>query len=45
MKIFYDAEFIEDGVTIDLISIAMVAEDGRELYAVASPPAPPRPNP
>jgi hypothetical protein len=34
MKIFYDTEFIEDGRTIDLISIGMVAEDGRELYAV-----------
>lgn len=36
MKIFYDTEFIEDGTTIDLISIGMVAEDGRELYAVSS---------
>ncbi|MET8864654.1 3'-5' exoribonuclease [Nonomuraea sp. NPDC004580] len=35
MKIFYDTEFIEDGKTIDLISIGMVAEDGRELYAVS----------
>lgn len=34
MKIYYDAEFIEDGRTIDLISIGMIAEDGRELYAV-----------
>jgi hypothetical protein len=36
MKIFYDTEFIEDGSTqpIDLISIGMVAEDGRELYLV-----------
>jgi 3'-5' exoribonuclease-like protein len=33
-KIFYDTEFIEDGKTIDLISIALVAEDGREYYAV-----------
>jgi hypothetical protein len=33
-KIFYDLEFLEDGRTIDLISIGMVAEDGRELYAV-----------
>lgn len=32
MKIFYDEEFIDDGRTIDLISIGMVAEDGRELY-------------
>ncbi len=34
MKIYYDTEFIEDGRTIDLISIGMVAEDGRELYLV-----------
>lgn len=33
-RIFYDTEFIEDGRTIDLISIGMVAEDGREYYAV-----------
>ena len=36
MKIFYDTEFIEDGRTIDLISIGMVAEDGAEYYAVSS---------
>jgi hypothetical protein len=30
----YDTEFLEDGKTIELISIGMVAEDGRELYAV-----------
>lgn len=35
MKIFYDTEFLEDGRTIDLISIGMVAEDGREIYCVA----------
>jgi len=34
VRIHYDTEFIEDGRTIDLISIGMVAEDGRELYAV-----------
>ncbi|WP_055477631.1 3'-5' exoribonuclease [Sphaerimonospora mesophila] len=34
MKIYYDTEFLEDGETIELISIGMVAEDGRELYAV-----------
>ncbi|MFG2900952.1 hypothetical protein ACGFZH_28185 [Streptomyces zaomyceticus] len=34
MRIYYDTEFIENGRTIDLISIGMVAEDGRELYAV-----------
>lgn len=34
MKYFYDTEFHEDGKTIDLISIGIVAEDGREYYAV-----------
>lgn len=34
MKIYYDTEFLEDGTTIELISIGMVAEDGREYYAV-----------
>lgn len=34
MKYWYDTEFLEDGTTIDLISIAFVAEDGREYYAV-----------
>lgn len=33
MKYFYDCEFIEDGKTIDLISIGMLSEDGREYYA------------
>lgn len=33
MKFWFDTEFIEDGKTIDLISIGVVAEDGRELYA------------
>lgn len=32
----YDTEFLEDGTSIDLISIGIVAEDGREYYAVAS---------
>jgi hypothetical protein len=32
MKYWYDTEFIENGETIDLISIGIVAEDGRELY-------------
>ena len=32
-KYFYDTEFIEDGKTIDLISIGIVCEDGREYYA------------
>lgn len=34
MKYFLDTEFIEDGKTIDLISIGIVAEDGREYYAL-----------
>jgi hypothetical protein len=33
MRYFYDTEFIEDGKTIDLISIGVVSEDGREFYA------------
>jgi len=32
----YDTEFLEDGHTIDLISIGIVCEDGREYYAVNS---------
>ena len=32
MKIWFDTEFIEDGKTIDLISIGMVREDGKTLY-------------
>jgi hypothetical protein len=32
MKYWYDCEFIENGKTIDLISIGIAAEDGRELY-------------
>jgi len=35
-EICYDTEFIEDGRTIDLISIGMVAGEGREYYAVNS---------
>lgn len=34
MKIFYDTEFLENGTTVRLISIGMVAEDGRKYYAV-----------
>lgn len=34
MKYFFDTEFLEDGKTIELISIGIVAEDGRELYLV-----------
>lgn len=35
-KYFYDCEFIEDGRTIDLVSIGVVGEDGREFYAVST---------
>lgn len=34
MRFFYDTEFIEDGRTIGLLSIGIVADDGREYYAV-----------
>jgi hypothetical protein len=33
-RYFLDTEFYEDGSTIDLISLAIVCEDGRELYCV-----------
>lgn len=33
MRFWFDTEFIEDGKTIDLISIGIKAEDGREYYA------------
>jgi hypothetical protein len=32
MRIWFDTEFIEDGKTIELISIGMVREDGKTLY-------------
>jgi hypothetical protein len=35
VRIFLDTEFIEDGRTIDLVSIGMVREDGRSYYAQA----------
>jgi hypothetical protein len=34
-RFFYDCEFIEDGHTIELVSIAAVDEHGREFYAVS----------
>jgi hypothetical protein len=34
LKFFLDTEFIEDGQTIDLVSIGIVAEDGRTYYAI-----------
>lgn len=36
MKYFLDTEFIESPNTIDLISIGIISEDGREYYAVNS---------
>lgn len=36
LRYFYDCEFIEDGVVIDLVSIGVVCEDGREYYAVST---------
>jgi hypothetical protein len=35
-RYFYDCEFVEDGRTIDLVSIGMVCDDGREYYAISS---------
>lgn len=35
-RYFFDTEFIEDGCTIDLISIGIVCEDGRSYYAESS---------
>ncbi len=35
-RFFYDTEFIEDGRRIDLVSIGIVGEDGREYYAVST---------
>jgi len=36
VRFFYDTEFIEDGTTIDLVSIGVVDEHGREFYAVST---------
>lgn len=33
MRVWFDTEFIEDGRTIDLLSIGMVREDGATYYA------------
>ncbi|MFI7605078.1 polyadenylate-specific 3'-exoribonuclease AS [Micromonospora sp. NPDC049366] len=35
-RYFYDCEFIEDGLVIDLVSIGVVDEYGREFYAVST---------
>jgi hypothetical protein len=36
VRFFFDTEFIEDGLTIDLVSIGVVDENGREFYAVST---------
>jgi hypothetical protein len=36
VRFFYDCEFIEDGRTIELVSIGMIDESGREFYAVST---------
>ena len=36
MRYLYGCEFIEDGRTIDLVSIGVVDETGREFYAVST---------
>jgi 3'-5' exoribonuclease-like protein len=36
VRFFYDCEFIEDGITIELVSIGVVDEAGREFYAVST---------
>lgn len=36
MRYYMDTEFAEDGKTIQLISIGIVREDGRELYLLSS---------
>jgi len=35
-RYYLDTEFIDDGKTVDLISIGVVCEDGREFYAEAN---------
>lgn len=34
MRVYYDTELLEDGETIELISIGLIAEDDRQLYLV-----------
>lgn len=45
MRFWYDTEFLEDGRTIELVSIGVVAEDGREYYAVSTEFDPTRAHP
>lgn len=34
MRFFYDTEFLADGRAIEFLSLGVVAEDGREYYAI-----------
>ncbi|MGH2812468.1 MAG: 3'-5' exoribonuclease domain-containing protein [Actinomycetota bacterium] len=36
MRYFFDTEFIEGKARVDLVSIGVVSEDGRELYAIST---------
>lgn len=45
MRYFMDMEFVEDGKTIDLISIGIACEDGREYYAQSVEFAPKKASP
>lgn len=36
MRIFFDTEFIDNGRTVDLISIGLIREDGEHYYAEAA---------
>jgi 3' exoribonuclease, RNase T-like len=36
MRYFVDTEFVTDGRTIELLSVGLVCEDGREFYAQSS---------
>ncbi len=36
LRYFYDTEFIEDGRTIDLVSIGIVSDDGAEYSAIST---------
>jgi len=35
MRFYFDTEFLDDGKSIDLISIGIVNQDGKEYYAVS----------
>ena len=35
-RYFYDCEFVEDGRVVDLVSIGVVDEHGREFYAIST---------